>query len=73
MACSFNNIEDGFLWAFVGVLWEELAGLLSWWEIPSYIGMASMSLASQSERSGVSQTNLAMRDYSDFIFVQIFH
>ncbi len=45
VACSFKNIEDDFTWAFVGVygpnfdslrrsLWEELAGLFSWWDMP---------------------------------------
>ncbi|XP_042984409.1 uncharacterized protein LOC122313450 isoform X2 [Carya illinoinensis] len=46
VACSFVSIEDGFQWAFVGVygpnldverrsMWEELAGILKWWELPS--------------------------------------
>jgi hypothetical protein len=44
IAYSFRNVEDGFSWAFGGVyransdcdkryLWEELAGLLSWWNL----------------------------------------
>jgi hypothetical protein len=48
-ACSFKNVEDEFIWAFAGVyglnldifrrfLWEELAGLISWWDIPRCIG-----------------------------------
>jgi hypothetical protein len=46
--CSFRDVEDGFTWAFVGVcgpnsdtvrsLWEELAGLISWWVMPWCIG-----------------------------------
>ncbi len=45
VACSFKNIANDFTWAFVGVygpninsrrrsLWEELAGLFSWWDMP---------------------------------------
>jgi hypothetical protein len=45
VACSFKNIEDDFTWAFAGIykpnfdslrrsLWEELAGLFSWWDMP---------------------------------------
>jgi len=45
MAVSFKNVDDPFAWAFAGVygpnadgdrsyLWDELAGLLSWWDLP---------------------------------------
>jgi hypothetical protein len=44
-ARSFRNVDDGLVWAFAGVygpngdnlrkhLWEELAGLMSLWEMP---------------------------------------
>jgi hypothetical protein len=44
-ACSFKNVDDSFVRAFVGVygpnkdnvrrhLWEELAGLISSWDLP---------------------------------------
>ena len=44
VACSFRNVVDGFSWDFVGVyrpnfdcdrryLWEELASLISWWNL----------------------------------------
>jgi hypothetical protein len=47
-ACTFKNVMDGFEWAFAGVygpngdfdrhlLWDELAGLLSWWNMLWYI------------------------------------
>ena len=43
--CTLKNVDEGFVWAFVGVygpngdsdkrlLWDELAGLLSWWNMP---------------------------------------
>jgi hypothetical protein len=54
--CSFKNVNDGYEWAFVGVygpngdldrhfLWDELAGLMSWWNLPWCIGVISMSLS----------------------------
>ncbi|KAF5461248.1 hypothetical protein F2P56_021060 [Juglans regia] len=81
VACSFVNIDDGFKWAFVGVygpnldskrrlLWEELAGVLSWWEIPCCIGGDFNISRFPSERSGVSHLTAAMRDFSDFISEQ---
>jgi hypothetical protein len=44
VACFFRNIDDNFVWAFAGVygpnvdyekrlLWDELAGLLNWWNL----------------------------------------
>lgn len=44
LACSFRNVIDNFVWAFVGVyesndddksknLWDELVSLKSWWEL----------------------------------------
>ena len=45
VACLFRNVEDGLVWAFAGVygpnrdhfrrrLWEDLAGLMSLWDVP---------------------------------------
>jgi exonuclease III len=45
VACSFKNVMDDFEWAFAGVygpngdldkrrLWDKLAGLMSWWDLP---------------------------------------
>ena len=78
-ACSFRNMEDGFRWAFVGVygpnidthrkvLWEELAGLGSWWNLPWCIGGDFNATRFPSERSGDIRLNQAMQDFSDFIF-----
>jgi hypothetical protein len=47
--CSFRSLSNNFEWAFVGVygrnddndrkvLWDELAGLMRWWEMPWCIG-----------------------------------
>jgi hypothetical protein len=49
VACSFKNVDGGLEWAFVGVyglnrntfrrlLWEELAGVRSLWDMPWCIG-----------------------------------
>lgn len=49
MAISFRNIEDRSIWAFARVycpnhasdgriLWDELAGIMSWWNMPCCIG-----------------------------------
>jgi len=45
LACSFRSVADDFSWAFAEVyglkndiirrsLWDELTGLISWWEVP---------------------------------------
>lgn len=49
VAVSLKNAVDQFSWAFAGVygpnpdcdrriLWDELAGLISWWDLPWCIG-----------------------------------
>lgn len=49
LAVSFRNIEDCSIWAFAGVygpnhasdrriLWDELAGIMSWWNMLWCIG-----------------------------------
>jgi hypothetical protein len=54
LAVQFKNIEDDSIWAFAGVygpnlashrriLWEKLAGVMSWWNLPWCIGGISMS------------------------------
>jgi hypothetical protein len=74
-ACSFRNVEDGFLWAFAGVygpsrhnlrsfLWEELAGLLSIWDLPWCIGGDFNATIFLNERSGGAG---AVMDFVDFI------
>jgi hypothetical protein len=50
LAATFRNVEDHFTWAFVGVhnpnfdrdrglVWDELAGLLSWWNLLGALGV----------------------------------
>ena len=49
VTCRFKNVVDQFEWAFIGVygpnfdrdkrlLWEELFGLCSWWNVPWCVG-----------------------------------
>jgi hypothetical protein len=49
IACYFRSVSDNFEWAFAGVyspnnnndrklLWDELVGIMSWWEVPWCIG-----------------------------------
>ncbi|KAG6666005.1 hypothetical protein CIPAW_01G000700 [Carya illinoinensis] len=82
VACFFVNIEDGFRWAFIGVygpnldverrsMWEELAGILSWWELPSCLGGDFNVSHFPSERSNTSYITPAMSDFSDFISEQV--
>jgi hypothetical protein len=83
VAFSFKNVEDVFIWEFAGVygpnldifrrfLWEELAGLISWWDIPWCIGGDLNVTHFPSERSGGVRYNPAMSDFSDFISEQGF-
>jgi exonuclease III len=78
-ACSFKNVVDNFKWAFAEVygpngdferrrLWEELAGLMSWWNVPWCIGGDFNVIRFPSERSGGRRISAAMREFSDFIF-----
>ena len=66
VSCKFKNVVDHFVWDFTGVygpnsnrdrrlLWEELAGIHYWWNVPWYI-------------VGANSFSSAMLDFSDFIF-----
>lgn len=81
VAHSFRNVEDDFSWAFVGVykpnsdcdrtyLWEELVGLISWWNMPRCIGGDFNVTWFPSERSGETRLCPDMVEFSDFIFEQ---
>jgi hypothetical protein len=81
VACSFRSVADDFSWAFAGVygpnfdslrssLWDELAGLSSWWELPWCIGGDFNVTRFPAERSRDVCLNAAMMEFSDFIFEQ---
>jgi hypothetical protein len=77
---KFRLIDDNSIWAFAGVygpnhardrriLWDELAGLMSWWNLPWCIGGDFIVTRFPSERSEVA-CRLAMSDFSDFLHEQ---
>ena len=49
VSCKFKNVEDQNVWMFTGVygpnvdgdrglMWDELAGIRSWWDVPWCLG-----------------------------------
>jgi hypothetical protein len=78
VACSFRNCADNFTWAFARVygpnldplcrsLWDELAGLLSLWDLPWCIGGDFNVIRFPCERSGAAHISSAMTEFSGFI------
>lgn len=79
MAVSFKNIEDGWIWALAGVygpnvdrdrslLWEELVGLHSLWDLLwVFCGDFNIVLF-PSERAGASTSSGAMEAFSELFF-----
>jgi exonuclease III len=81
LACSFRSVEEDFSWAYAGVygpnldafrssLWDELAGLISWWEMSWCIGGDFNVIRFPMERSSGVRLNSSMLEFSDFIFEQ---
>ncbi|KAG6660373.1 hypothetical protein CIPAW_03G101600 [Carya illinoinensis] len=79
VACSFKMVEDNFMWAFTGIygpnvdniikqLWDEIAGLHTWWDLPWCIGGDFNIIRFPSERFGDNRLRSAMSDFSDCIF-----
>ncbi|KAF5467563.1 hypothetical protein F2P56_017374 [Juglans regia] len=79
VACSFKSVSDDFLWAFAGVygpnldvnrsiLWDELAGVQSWWDLPWCIGGDFNVVRFQSESLGNRRLRPASLEFSEFIF-----
>uniref|UniRef100_A0A2N9F8S0 Uncharacterized protein n=1 Tax=Fagus sylvatica TaxID=28930 RepID=A0A2N9F8S0_FAGSY len=78
MSCKFQNVLDHKEWAFSGVygphihqeraiMWEELAGVASWWGVPWVIGGDFNVVRFPSERLGSTHFTPAMHGFSDFI------
>ena len=78
VSCKFKNVGDQFEWAFIGVygpnlnkrrrvMWEELIGLISWWDLPWCLGGDFYIICFPSERLGAASYSRAMYGFSDFI------
>jgi hypothetical protein len=81
LAVSFRNVVDLSIWAFARVyglnldrdrrlLWEELVGVLSRWNIPWCIEGDFNVTWFPSELSGGARLDFAMMEFSDFISEQ---
>jgi hypothetical protein len=81
VACKFKNVDDGLEWAFAGVygpnrdnlrwrLWEELAGLISIWEVPWCIGGDFNVTLFLDERSRSAAHRPAVADFAEFVAEQ---
>jgi hypothetical protein len=81
VACKFKNVDDGLVWAFAGVygpnrdnlrwrLWEELAGLISIWEVPWCIGGDFNVTLFLDERSRSAAHRPAVAAFADFVVEQ---
>jgi hypothetical protein len=79
VACSFRNVDDNFEWAFASVcgpnvdsdkivLWDELVGLLSLWNVPWCIGGDYNIIYVPRKRSSSSRLSQAMLEFPKFIF-----
>jgi hypothetical protein len=78
LAISVKTLADNFSWACAGVygpnsgcdrrrLWDELAGICSWWDSPWCIGGDFNVTRFPSERSSEAHLCSAMTDFFDFI------
>ena len=78
LSCRFKNVQDQFEWVFSGVygpnmdvdrfiLWEELAGVRSWWGAPWCIGGDFNVVRFPSEKLREGRLTRAMTNFSDFI------
>ena len=78
ISCRFKNVSDQFEWAFTSIygpnlnrehqfMWEELAGLTSWWNLPWCLGGDFNVIRLPSERLGARRFIRCMYDFSDFI------
>ena len=78
VSCKFKNVGDQFEWAFTGIygpnlnkrrrlMWEELTGLISWWDLPWCLGGEFNKIYFSSEGLGAASYSRAMYGFSDFI------
>jgi hypothetical protein len=78
LSLSFSNVGDRFKWMFIGVygpnanenrrsLWDELVGMMTWWNLPVCIGGDFNVVRFPTERSSGGRLTWAMEDFSNFI------
>jgi exonuclease III len=78
VACQFRNVEDGMLWAFAGVygpnrihvrkrMWEDLAGLMSIWDVPWCLGGDFNVTLYLDERLRGDSHRHAVADFAEFV------
>jgi hypothetical protein len=78
LTVSLRNADDNFMWVFEGVygpnddgermvLWDEMVGLMSWWDRPWRFRGDFNVVRFSSERSGAGGFSVAMEDFSEFI------
>ena len=78
VSCKFKNVGDQFEWAFTGVygpnlnrkhreMWEELAGLIYWWNLLWCLGGDFNVIRFPSERLRAISYTQSMYEFSDFI------
>ena len=81
ISCRFTSVSDQYVWAFSGVygpnsvrdrrlLWEELVGLNSWWNVPWCVGGDFNVVRFPSECSSSTSFTTAMWEFSSFISEQ---
>jgi exonuclease III len=79
ISCKFREVSLGFVWAFSGVygptraverrlMWEELAGLATWWEVLWCVRGDFNIVRYPTERVGSEGISPSMTEFSDFIF-----
>uniref|UniRef100_A0A2N9FRM3 Reverse transcriptase domain-containing protein n=1 Tax=Fagus sylvatica TaxID=28930 RepID=A0A2N9FRM3_FAGSY len=78
VSCKFRNVEDHNVRMFSGVygpnvdndrglMWDELVGIRSWWDVPWCLGDDFNEMRFPSERVGSNHFSPTMYDFSDFI------
>ena len=78
VSCKFKNVGDQFEGAFTGVygpnlnkrrrlMWEELTGLISWWDLPWCLGGDFNIIRFPSECLRAASFSRAMHGFSDFV------
>jgi hypothetical protein len=63
----FNGVYGPHVDSERGFLWDELAGIYSWWEVPWFVGGDFNVVWFPSKRSGAASFSPAMFGFSNFI------